>query len=274
MNRHPNALRRDRRQWYKTQAKQRLGEGDYLFVLIIAALVLIMMTVSWTVIVSNLFAFFDFGVLAADPPADMAISLARIAVLLLGEIFLLMPLWYGLRGMGLAIMRGEDCRVGDLFAAFSTPRSFARVCRASLWIAWRAALSVALIYAMWYGVGLLELPLRWFFLPPALLLTPLLLFPLVGTHLLFSVMHIHPELGVFAALRCSTRLAVRSLGETLAFWGSFLGWFVLSFATAGVMLVLFVLPYFILADTAYVQYLLARAAQPITISTEEKNHVQ
>lgn len=268
------ALRRQRRQWYRAEARRLLGQGQTLFTLIIASLALIMLAVALTVMVDGFFALFDFGVISIDPPADAAIEMARITLLVLGLVFLLMPLWYGLRGIALSAVCGAPCTTGQLFSAFDSPRTLFRVWRASLWIAWRIGLSAGLLFALWWGVGFADVPLRLFLLPGAVLLTPVLLLPLVGTHLLFFIMHIRPELGVFAAVRLSCRLARRSLWETLALRFSFIGWFALSFASAGVMLVLYVLPYFILADTAYAQYLLARAAQPITISTEEKNHVQ
>lgn len=267
-------LRRQRRQWYKAEARQRLGQGQTLFNLILAALVLIMLTVALTVMVDGFFALFDFGVISIDPPAEAAVGAARMVLLVFGLLFLLMPLWYGLRGIALSAVCGAPCETGQLFAAFNSSYTIFRVWRASLWIAWRIFLSTGLLFALWWGVGLLDFPLRLFLLPGAVLLTPVLLLPLMGTHLLFTVMHIRPELGVFAAIRLSCRLAWRSLWETLTLRFSFIGWFALSFVSAGVMLVLYVLPYFILADTAYAQYLLARAAQPITISTEEKNHVQ
>lgn len=268
------ALRRQRRQWYRVEARRLLGQGQTLFTLILASLALIMLAVALTVMVDGFFALFDFGVISIDPPADAAIEMARITLLVLGLVFLLMPLWYGLRGIALSAVCGVPCTTGQLFSAFDSPRTLFRVWRASLWIAWRIGLSAGLLFALWWGVGFADVPLRLFLLPGAVLLTPVLLLPLVGTHLLFFIMHIRPELGVFAAVRLSCRLARRSLWETLALRFSFIGWFALSFASAGVMLVLYVLPYFILADTAYAQYLLARAAQPITISTEEKNHVQ
>lgn len=268
------ALRRQRRQWYKAEARQRLGQGQTLFTLILSSLVLIMLTVALTVMVDGFFALFDFGVISVDPPAEDALAAARMALLVFGLLLLLMPLWYGLRGIALTAVCGESCGTGQLFSAFDSIRTLFRVWRASLWIAWRIFLSFGLLFALWWGVGLLDFPLRLILLPGAVLLTPILLLPLVGTHLLFSIMHLRPYLGVFAAIRLSCRLALRSLWETLTLRLSFIGWFALAFASAGVMLVLYVLPYFILADTAYVQYLLARAAQPITISTEEKNHVQ
>lgn len=268
------ALRRQRRQWYKAEARQLLGQGQTLFTLILAILTLIMITVALTVMVDGFFALFDFGVISIDPPAYGAVEIARIVLLVLGLLFLLMPLWYGLREIALSAVCGAPCRAGQLFSAFDCSYTLFRVWRASLWIAWRIFLSAGLLAALWWGVGLLDFSLRLFLLPGAVLLTPVLLLPLMGTHLLFSIMHIRPELGVFAAIRLSCRLARHSLWETLTLRFSFAGWFALSFASAGVMLVLYVLPYFILADTACVQFLLARAAQPITISTEEKNHVQ
>lgn len=259
-----------------------LGQRDNLFTFILASLAWVMLTFAWLVIVDGFFAFFDFGLYAPEPPLDTVVEIARNVLYWLGFLFLLMPLWYGLCAIGWTAVTGEGtgerATVGQLFAAFDAPRTLCRVWRASLWLLWRAALAGGLIWAMWYGVGLLAPmlhPVAYFFLcAAAVVLTPVLLLPLVGTHLLFPLLLTEPAMGVFAALRTATRLGFRSLGETLAFWFSFAGWFALAFATGGVMLVLYVLPYFILADTGYALYLLARAGRPITITTKEINYVQ
>ena len=236
---------------------------------------MLMLTVAGQVIVDGFFAFFDFGLYAPEPPADTVIEAARITVTALGWFVLIMPLWYGLRAIGMAAATGRRVEPGMIFAAFASPRTLLRVWRASLWIVWRAVLSGGLIWGLWQGVGLLAPlvhPVAYFFLcAGAVVLTPVLLLPLVGTHLIYPLLLANPDLGVFAVVRASLRLAFCSFGETLCFWLSFAGWFALSFVTGGVLLVLYVLPYFILADTVYA--LCRMSERPITQSTKEINHV-
>lgn len=269
---------KQRRRFCKAEARRLLGQQS-LFTLILASLVLVMMTVAWQVIVDGFFAFFDFGEYAPEPPADVVIETARTVVTALGWFVLIMPLWYGLRAIGMTAVTGQGgdhaAEPGLIFAAYASPRMLTRVWRASLWMVWRFALSAGLIWGMWYGVGLLEPlvhPFLYFSLcAGAVVLTPVMLIPLVGTHLIYPLLLADPGLGVFAAVRTAMKLAFRSFGETLCFWGSFLGWFALAFVTGGVMLVLYVLPYFILADTVYA--LCRIGSQPTTISTKEINHV-
>ena len=258
-------MRRKRRQYYKAEAR-RLLDRQNLYVLIMAALLLVMMSIAWQVIVSGFFSFFHFETGSLTPENEQIVMAAETTVNLLGVLILLMPLWYGFcaiaRTMVFAQEDATPAEPGQLFCAFSSPRILLRVWRASLWIFWRFAFSAGLIWGMWYGVGLLEphLPgLAYFALcTAAVVLTPLLLFPLAGTHLIFPLLLDNPTLGIFSAVWRSMRLSWRALGETLLFWMSFLPWFALGFATGGVMLVLYVLPYFILADTLYAGFLLAR----------------
>lgn len=269
-------MKRNRRRFCKAEARRLLGQQS-LFTLILASLALVMMTVAWQVIADGFFAFFDFGEYAPEPPADAVIEAARTVVMALGWFVLIMPIWYGLRAIGMAIVTGQgSAEPGLIFAAFASPRILTRVWRASLWMVWRFALSAGLIWGMWQGVALLEPlvhPAAYFFLcAGAVVLTPVLLIPLVGTHLIYPLLLADPKLGVFAAVRTAMKLAFRSFGETLCFWGSFLGWFALAFVTGGVMLVLYVLPYFILADTVYA--LCRMGDRPATISTKEINYVQ
>lgn len=274
--------RHARRRYFKAEARRLLGQRDQLFTFILASLALVMLTVAWQVIVDGFFAFFDFGLYSPEPPLDAAVEAARTVLYWLGFLLLLMPLWYGLCAISWTAVTGEGAgkcaSTGQLFAAFDSPRTLFRVWRASLWMAWRFALAGGLVWAMWYSVGLLAPVMSSFsyfsLCAAAVVLTPVLLLPLVGAHLLFPLLLTDPEIGVFSALRTATRLAFRALGETLTFWFSFAGWFALAFVTGGVMLVLYVLPYFILADTEYALYLLARGGRPITITTKEIHHVQ
>ena len=269
-------MRRIRSRFCKAEARRLLGQQN-LFTLILASLVLVMMTLAWQMIVGGFFAFFDFGLYAPEPPDARVIEIARNVVTALGWFVLLMPLWYGLRGIAMTMVAEQGtAEPGQLFAAFADPGTLMRVWRASAWIVWRFALSAGLVWALWYGVGALEPffpPVLFFFLcAGAGLLTPFLLTPLVGTRLIYPLLLADPAMGVWVAVRMSTRLAFRSLAETLLFWGSFLGWFALAFVSGGVLLVLYVLPYFILADTVYVHCRIA--GLPTTISTKEINHVQ
>lgn len=266
---------KQRRRFCKAEARRLLGQQN-LFALILASLVLVMMTVAWQIIADGFFAFFDFGEYAAEPSDDRVIEYARIAVTTLGWFVLIMPLWYGLRAIGMAAVTGQGrVEPGMIFAAFASPRTLLRVWRASLWMVWRFVLSAGLIWGMWFCIklyGLMFHPAVLLLLcGAAVVLTPVLLLPLVGTQLIYPLLLADPMLGVFAAVRMSLKLAFRSFGETLLFWFSFIPWFALAFATGGVMLILYVLPYFILADTVYV--LCRMAGQPTTISTKEINHV-
>lgn len=266
---------KQRRRFCKSEARRLLGQQN-LFALILALLAMVMLTVAWQIIADGFFAFFDFGEYAPEPPTETVLEAARTAVTAFGWFVLIMPLWYGLRAIGMTAVTGQGvAEPGQIFAAFASPRTLLRVWRASLWMVWRAALAGGLVWGMWSGVGLLETlvhPIAYFFLcAGAVVLTPILLLPLAGTQLIYPLLLADRSLGVFAAVRLATKMAFRSFWETLLFWCTFLPWFALGLCTGGVMLILYVLPYFILADTVYV--LCRMGGWPITQITKEINHV-
>ena len=266
---------KQRRRFCKSEARRLLGHQN-LFALILASLALVMLKVAWQIIADGFFAFFDFGEYAPEPPADAVLDAARNAVLALGWFVLIMPLWYGLRAIGMTAVTGQGvAEPGQIFAAFASLRTLTRVWRASTWMIWRFVLAGGLVWGMWAGVGLLNSlvhPVAYFFLcAGAVVLTPVLLLPLAGTQLIYPLLLADPSLGVFAAARMATKMAFCSFWETLFFECSFLLWFVLGLCTGGVLLVLYVIPYFILADTVYV--LCRMGERPITQITKEINHV-
>ena len=254
-----------------------------MFTLIVASLALILLVYALSVFVDGFFAFFDFGLLSPEPPADRIVSAARGGMSCLTVMLFGLPLWYGMRVVSMRMTAEESSPTAAmLFSAFDSFAVLRRVWGASLWMLWRAALSGGLIGGMWYGVTLLLPRLvrtgDVLITAAAVLLTPVLLLPLAGTHLVFPMLSARPDLTVRAAIFRSTRAVLGALPETLCFWGSFIPWFALAFVSGGVLLVLFVLPYFLLADALFARYLIARAAQSATLisyhDTEETTYVQ
>ncbi|MBR6709176.1 MAG: hypothetical protein IKL84_05805 [Clostridia bacterium] len=273
---------RTRRRWCKAEAKRLLGENEHLLRLIIASLVLILLVYALSVLVDGLFVFFDFGLLAPEPPADAAVQFVRSGALLLVAFLFGMPLWYGMRTLTFRMTCGEDAVPSMLLSAFDSLKSLRRVWVASLWILLCAALSGGLVWGLWYGVTLLQ-PLTESWLDvlltvAAVLLTPILLLPLAGTHFLFFGLYDQPQNGIFSIVYGAMRATLRALPELLIFWVSFIPWFALAVLSGGVLLVLFVLPYFLLADALLARCLMARAAgeagQIPYYDSEDTNNVQ
>ncbi len=263
---------------FMSDARRLLERRQCRFTLRLASFFLILITLAWRICLDRCFSFFDLGPYAPVPPRAEAVAAARMMIDLFGTILLLMPLRYGLYTIAMAVATGEgSAEAGRLFAAFSSVRTLRRVWRCSVLIVWRAALSGVLVYLTWhclarYGAALPQ-PLSLLLCALAAAITPLLLFPLVGTHLLYPLLIANPTMRVTSVLRTAAHLALGSFGDTLLLWGMFLFRFALAYATGGVLLI-FVIPYFVLTDTVRVCSHMTRRGRPITISTKEINHVQ
>lgn len=178
---------------------------------------------------------------------------------------LTLPLFSGTLYVALGLAQGQERHVRDIFRAFTSLTELVRTC-----VSWLLALCIPfatvlvgmmlrdLSYALCNIVSESE---KWsIYIDLFLTAGDLFIFiaacigMLLGGYLfsLLWLVQATPRMPLSRAIRVSCAIARGHLFEILCFQISFLGWLVLSVCTVGILLVLFVLPYYLVAASHFI----------------------
>lgn len=234
---------------------------DNSLTLIAATLIPIVMYV----VAQGIYAMLDYAI---DPSAKggLIAELASIVDLIL--ILPVLPLAGGTLYIVTGLARGEMRRAGDVFYAYTSPRAHFRTWGALLIPLFCVSAVVGIVdMILLSSQGLAEMAWAMEAGKPyaSLLLDGGILFAvlaaIVGALLCTYVMplpwlvFLHPDTKMTAHFGKSVCLTRGRLIAWIALSFSFLGWLLLSVVSVGILLVLFVLPYYLLTVTFYTEAL-------------------
>ena len=204
-------------------------------------------------------------------PSDMVSYADAIATAVM--LILTLPLLGGTMYIAQGLADGEERHVCDVFHAYTSLPSYFRAWVAILLplcvLALTALVNVLIVDVTHAMCNIVSDSEKWsiyidmflsagdVFIAITTLIGVLLsgyLFPLAW------LAYTTPGMSLSRAISTSIRAARGHLGEILIFHLSFLGWLVLSVCTVGILLVLFVLPYYLLTAAFYISALCRDAA--------------
>ncbi|MCL2400873.1 MAG: DUF975 family protein [Defluviitaleaceae bacterium] len=186
-----------------------------------------------------------------------------IIVLLFADV-----LAVGFWGAYTKIYMDEEVGVGEIFSGY---RKFGRNWLAILWTAfmmlvWLVVMGLVLLamYIVGYHVGLAFLP---FLVLPVLYI--FLIAKIYSYYYVYEVLHQSENISPIQALRASVRITKGHRWSMFVMGLSFIGWYILGLLTFGILLVVFVNPYFYTSITGHYVEMRKKAIANSVITEEE-----
>jgi len=227
----PERIRR--RRFFKREARRVIFSGSNWYKLVFASLFMSLTAVSVSYISDSFFAVMPANSYAASYLTDIL------------YLAVIVPLIYGFYAYCGELMTGTTPRFGVIFDVYGSVAMLARVYKIFFVYLWRYFIWLAMIYAGLFAGGYFIIAAAVIFIGGGIFLQRYYLVPYIALH----------NMTVHEAVKCSVKLMKGYKFDILMFRFSFAVWFVISFLTLGVTAVMFVIPYYMLANLEFSKFI-------------------
>ena len=233
----PERIRR--RRYFKREARQIIFTGGNWYKLICASAFMMMTMVSVKYICGSFFTLID-GSHGAESYLTDIVYLAVIV-----------PLVYGFYAYNIKLTDNKPSRFGVIFDGFGSAALLGRAYKVFFAYLWR--------YVIWFAMIYAALTAAEYYLIPALIAAAV--FIIIGAvflqryYLTLYVAVCNTKMTVREAVKYSIPLMKGYKLDTLMFQLGFALWFVISYLTLGIAAVVYVIPYYVLANLQFSKFI-------------------
>gem|GEM_PF-3361149 len=233
----PERIRR--RRYFKREARHIIFSGSNWYKLVFASMFMLVIMVSVNYICGSFLDVFN---------VDKNIEAYLTDIIYLAVI---VPFIYGFCLYNIKLADNESPRFGVIFDVYGSMSLLARTYKVFFTYIWRYFIWFAIIYGALIAA-------EYYFIPAVIAAVALIICGAIFLQRYYLTLYValrNDDITVREAVKCGTSRMKGYKFDTLMFQFTFTAWFIVSFFTLGITAVLYVIPYYVLANLEFAEFI-------------------